>query len=189
MKKILNLTVEDSFGLKWKKNVKELELELDQTILQIKHLYDSKTVKIRGRDFRKDDLKINLKLSFHKLKSYSIPDVIWDHIETHADLNLVYPILHESLTFDNYQEKFDLLLYLEECQNHLNMMNFILKGAVMKKQIFNNDFYLTVKVKGLDERRPSVLKGDKVNAYYSNETNEKYYEGIIHEVKNYLNFI
>ena len=133
MKKILNFTVEDSFGLKWKKNVKELGL--DQTIVQIKHLYDSKTVKIRGRDFRKDDLKINLKLSFHKLNSYSVPDVLWDHIETHTDLNLVYPILHKSLMFDNYKEKFDLLLHLEECQNHLNMMNFTLKGAVMKTNV------------------------------------------------------
>lgn len=185
MKKIVNFTVEDSFGLKWKKNVKELGL--NQTIVQIKHLYDSKTVKIRGRNFTRHDLKINLKLSFHKLKSYSVPDVLWDYIETHTDFNLVYPILHKSLTFDNYKEKFDLLLHIEECQNHLNMMNFTLEKAVMKKEILNNNFYLTVKVKGLDERRPSILKGDKVNAYYSNETNDKYYEGIIHEVKNDFN--
>ena len=55
--------------------------------------------------------------------------------------------------------------------------------------MLNNDFYLTVKVKGLDERRPSVHKDDKVNAYYSYETNEKYYEGITHQVKNHLNLI
>lgn len=100
---------------------------------------------------------------------YDIPAVLWKTIvtlelekksnaESEAVVRQLLPILDKSLDMDNYKQRFTYLLFLEEIQLSLNMRKFNMSDAIFHK----NGEYLALKIPGLAEKRPSLMKGDRI---------------------------
>ncbi|XP_033647607.1 putative helicase MOV-10 isoform X2 [Asterias rubens] len=87
------------------------------------------------------------------------------------------------LKWDNYVEKLSDLLHIEELQMEVDIRRYDLEGTTMKK----DGGFLRLKVPGLAENRPSVLKGDHLFAWYTNERSNKEdakkYKGYVHRVE------
>ncbi|XP_014205126.1 probable RNA helicase armi [Copidosoma floridanum] len=129
---------------------------------------------------------------------YEIPHILWstvdliiqekkNRIESELALQKVVPHLKETLNFENYELRFQHLLYLEEIADILNMQKYEMNCAVMKK----NGEFLTLTVPGLAEKRPSLIVGDRIVVTYNWEKDAKNYESYIHKIINtdvYLKF-
>ncbi|XP_025018774.1 putative helicase MOV-10 isoform X1 [Python bivittatus] len=93
--------------------------------------------------------------------------------------------LKATLEFDNYSEKFCLLLHLEEIQMEVDIHRYDMKKASMFIDKHNKKL-LVLKAPGVAENRPSVLKGDHLFVS-SVEGHTKYpvtlYKGYVHAVE------
>ncbi|KAK7102225.1 putative helicase mov-10-B.1 isoform X2 [Littorina saxatilis] len=90
----------------------------------------------------------------------------------------------DQLTVNNYQKRFEALLYLEEHQTTVDMEMYFMEKVRLQKHGRGN--LLSLEVPGLAENRPSVLKGDHlyVRKYVGpGEYSRKEYQGIVHEVQ------
>ncbi|XP_033825188.1 putative helicase mov-10-B.1 [Periophthalmus magnuspinnatus] len=92
-------------------------------------------------------------------------------------------ILEAALSWENYAEKFKLMLFLEELQMEVDIQRYNIPNdnqpeATMKKE----KKLLVLEVPGVAENRPSVLRGDQLLAYPIGETNKKY-RGYVHCVQ------
>ena len=94
------------------------------------------------------------------------------------NLTAIYPILREELTFENYMDKFQLLIQLEEIDGDINLHTYDRDGVCFVK----NGIFLELEVPGLAEGRPSVQVGDSVIARPF-PAGGRIYEGCIHRVK------
>lgn len=99
---------------------------------------------------------------------FKIPRYIWNavmntvengksQVECEVILGDEIPCLLKQLTFETYKERFHVLLYLEEIAQTLNLQQYDLESAIMRRC---RD-YLVLKVPGLVEKRPSLLVGDR----------------------------
>ncbi|XP_054641470.1 putative helicase mov-10-B.1 isoform X2 [Dunckerocampus dactyliophorus] len=122
------------------------------------------------------------------LKYYRIPGDMPSLIQslkndTHSDKR---ETLECSLTFENYSDKFHLMLYLEEHQMEVDIRRYFIPNSQMKFATMERDRYnkklLILKIPGLSENRPSVLRGDKLMVYPQEETCVKYC-GYVHKVE------
>uniref|UniRef100_A0A8C5BSX3 RNA helicase n=1 Tax=Gadus morhua TaxID=8049 RepID=A0A8C5BSX3_GADMO len=94
-------------------------------------------------------------------------------------------LLDSPLTMENYCERFELLLYLEELQmlndiKRYNIPNKDTEYATMSKDPGNKKL-LVLQVPGVAENRPSVLRGDNILVCPIGETRVKY-RGYVHAV-------
>ncbi|XP_072223489.1 putative helicase mov-10-B.2 [Leuresthes tenuis] len=94
-------------------------------------------------------------------------------------------MLESPLSWENYTDKFQLLLYLEERQMEVdirryNIPNIEKEFAVLKNDQFNKKL-LVLELPGVSENRPSVLRGDALLVYPQGETGVKY-RGYVHSV-------
>lgn len=83
----------------------------------------------------------------------------------------------ESLTLKNYAQRFHLLLYLEEFKTDVDIREYDKTDQVLEKR--GSMFYL--KVEGLSENRPSVMRHDSIYVCKAGDRTVRY-EGIVHEV-------
>ncbi|XP_057673165.1 putative helicase mov-10-B.1 [Corythoichthys intestinalis] len=95
-------------------------------------------------------------------------------------------VLTGPLRFKNYSKRFHELLYMEEEQMQLNIRRYFIPNsdneyAIMERDPANSKL-LILKVPGLSENRPSVLRGDKLLVYPQGETKHKYC-GYVHKVE------
>ncbi|XP_023280958.1 putative helicase mov-10-B.2 isoform X2 [Seriola lalandi dorsalis] len=95
-------------------------------------------------------------------------------------------LLESPLSWENYTEKLQLLLYLEELQMEVDIKKYNIpnddrKETVMYKDTVNKKL-LVLEVPGVSENRPSVLRGDQLLAYPKGETGVKY-RGYVHCVQ------
>uniref|UniRef100_A0A8C2ZHV5 RNA helicase n=1 Tax=Cyclopterus lumpus TaxID=8103 RepID=A0A8C2ZHV5_CYCLU len=95
-------------------------------------------------------------------------------------------LLESPLSWEDYTEKFQLLLYLEDRQMEVdikryNITNSEKEHAVMRRDVVNKKL-LILEVPGVSENRPSVLRGDSLLAYPAGETGVKY-RGYVHSVQ------
>lgn len=97
--------------------------------------------------------------------------------ETMRSLKKKYPILGENMDANNYQERFHLLLHLEEIQHFHNMRTYDRERA----HFFPEEEYLALQVDNIAERRPSLVIGDHLEAINPRNPKEVY-EGYIHRV-------
>jgi helicase MOV-10 len=89
----------------------------------------------------------------------------------------------------SYCDKFSKLLHVEEMQMEVDMAKYKMKKAKLKKpkaSAKGKQEYLTLEVPGLAEKRPSLVRGDRlfVRKLAADGTPEKKrYEGYIHHVE------
>lgn len=69
-------------------------------------------------------------------------------------------ILGNPLSWKTYSKKFELLLYLEELEMEADMRKY--STEMTNKQMVREGNLLVLKVPGVSEKRPSVLRGDEV---------------------------
>uniref|UniRef100_A0A673M8R7 RNA helicase n=1 Tax=Sinocyclocheilus rhinocerous TaxID=307959 RepID=A0A673M8R7_9TELE len=93
-------------------------------------------------------------------------------------------VLDTQLCMKNYKERFHLLLHLEEIQMEVDIKKYDLYGKTMTLDKSNKKL-LILKVPGVAENRPSVLRGDKLNVCLSEDRNQPItvYEGYVHSVE------
>lgn len=92
--------------------------------------------------------------------------------------DLVSRSISESLCFQNYEDRFHNLLYMEELSVILSLRDF----DIVRANFIRNDEYLMLEVDNLSERRPSVLIGDRVFAFNPNEPSSERKEGYVHKL-------
>uniref|UniRef100_A0A9J7ZVQ7 RNA helicase n=1 Tax=Cyprinus carpio carpio TaxID=630221 RepID=A0A9J7ZVQ7_CYPCA len=93
-------------------------------------------------------------------------------------------VLDTQLCMKNYKERFHLLLHLEEIQMEVDIKKYDLYGKTMTLDKSNKKL-LILKVPGVAENRPSVLRGDKLNVCLSEDRSQPItvYEGYVHSVE------
>lgn len=96
----------------------------------------------------------------------------------------VKKLLESSLDMKNYSHRFHLLLHLEEIQMEVDISNYDMHNQTMTKDQGNKKL-LTLKVPGVAENRPSVLRGDclKVIKSGSKGAGVTLYTGYVHKVE------
>ncbi|XP_019402364.1 PREDICTED: putative helicase MOV-10 [Crocodylus porosus] len=93
--------------------------------------------------------------------------------------------LEAPLQFGNYTEKFQLLLHLEEVQMEVDIRRYDLQDTPMVHDPNNNQL-LILKVPGVAENRPSLLRGDHLFSTLSKERGCRglvQYKGYVHRVE------
>nr|XP_020471905.1 putative helicase mov-10-B.1 [Monopterus albus] len=95
-------------------------------------------------------------------------------------------LLESPLSWENYCEKFHLLLFLEELQMEVDIKRYNIPNndkeyATMVRDPANKKL-LILEVPGVSENRPSVLRGDKLLVCPLGETGVKYC-GYVHSVQ------
>uniref|UniRef100_A0A671Q0P8 RNA helicase n=1 Tax=Sinocyclocheilus anshuiensis TaxID=1608454 RepID=A0A671Q0P8_9TELE len=94
-------------------------------------------------------------------------------------------LLESDLSFHNYMERFDLLLYLEEDQMCLDIKRYDKNDVSMVKD-HENKRLLVLELPGVSENRPSVLRGDHLLLTKSEEvqlSTVTKYKGYVHRVE------
>uniref|UniRef100_A0AAY4B686 RNA helicase n=1 Tax=Denticeps clupeoides TaxID=299321 RepID=A0AAY4B686_9TELE len=101
------------------------------------------------------------------------------------NLNTLKSLLESPLTFQNYTERFQLLLHLEEVQMHVDIKRYDMEDVPMERDPRNKRFLL-LHVPGVAENRPSVLRGDHI---WVTKWKERHlnpvpkYKGFVHRVE------
>ncbi|NWQ59485.1 SDE3 helicase, partial [Neopipo cinnamomea] len=122
------------------------------------------------------------------LDSYQYPKNLKDTIllgpNTNASSNwaAMSSLLEAPLEADNYQEKFQLLLHLEEIQMEVDIRRYDMKDVTMVQ----DRGLLVLNVPGVAENRPSVLRGDHLFVHLSSERDCSpliQYKGYVHSVE------
>nr|CAD7408107.1 unnamed protein product [Timema cristinae] len=87
-----------------------------------------------------------------------------------------------NLSANNYCDLFSLLLHIEEHQMKIDIHTFDCDNQILKA-IPGEHNLLALKVPGLAENRPSVLRGDAIYVEILGDNNHLRYEGIVHRVR------
>ncbi|XP_008556332.1 probable RNA helicase armi [Microplitis demolitor] len=133
--------------------------------------------------------------NFIKVRSgvYRIPQRYWNiilpcinekrsAIELEGVVGEALAFLNDTLTLHNYRDRFHALLYLEEMNLTIEMQKYDMDSAVMT----HAGEYLSLKVPGLAEKRPSLIIGDRVIVSFNWDSSggKIKNEGFVHKVKN-----
>uniref|UniRef100_A0AAY4B6J4 RNA helicase n=1 Tax=Denticeps clupeoides TaxID=299321 RepID=A0AAY4B6J4_9TELE len=125
------------------------------------------------------------------LEQYNIPPHINDLVmfmnsgKDFSFLRFMRSLLESPLTFQNYTERFQLLLHLEEVQMHVDIKRYDMEDVPMERDPRNKRFLL-LHVPGVAENRPSVLRGDHI---WVTKWKERHlnpvpkYKGFVHRVE------
>ncbi|XP_045199389.2 putative helicase mov-10-B.1 [Mercenaria mercenaria] len=89
-------------------------------------------------------------------------------------------VLDCDLTAQNYKNKFDTLLWIEELQMVEDIKRYDMLNVTLEQE--RGTRLLILQVPGLMERRPSVLKGDRVYLYADGNGTIQY-EAFVHRVE------
>uniref|UniRef100_A0A7N6FBN5 RNA helicase n=1 Tax=Anabas testudineus TaxID=64144 RepID=A0A7N6FBN5_ANATE len=103
-----------------------------------------------------------------------------------STFSILRTVLESPLSWENYFEKFQLLLFLEELQMEVDIRRYNIPNkdrdhAIMIRDPVNKKL-LIMEVPGVSENRPSVLRGDKLLVYPAGEKQVKYC-GYVHSVQ------
>ncbi|KAK5863608.1 hypothetical protein PBY51_000629 [Eleginops maclovinus] len=123
-----------------------------------------------------------------ELKQYKIPPYMSQLIQS-LKQRYVYDkraLLESPLSWENYSEKFQLLLYLEELQMEVDIKRYNIPNSEKEHTTMSRDKtnkkLLILEVPGVAENRPSVLRGDSLLVYPAGEKKVKY-RGYVHSVQ------
>ncbi|XP_059050949.1 probable RNA helicase armi isoform X2 [Achroia grisella] len=130
-----------------------------------------------------------------KVGNFPIPDKVWSAVLGDSDQTIFssdyktildrielnfFPFLSQDLNINNYIDKWHTLLYMEEVQANINIRAYDMPKAFL----IQRQDYLILEIKGLAEKRPSLVKGDRVIVKDIWNDNSSQFEGFIHCVKN-----
>uniref|UniRef100_A0A8C2FJY5 RNA helicase n=1 Tax=Cyprinus carpio TaxID=7962 RepID=A0A8C2FJY5_CYPCA len=93
-------------------------------------------------------------------------------------------LLQSPLGFHNYAERFDLLLYLEECQMHVDIKRYNRDQVTLF--IDSDKRLMVLNLPGVSENRPPVLRGDHLLLTKCEEvqlSTVTKYKGFVHKVE------
>ncbi|CAM9845925.1 unnamed protein product [Bubo scandiacus] len=120
------------------------------------------------------------------LDTYDYPKSLKDAIlrgpRASSDWADMQSLLEAALQPENYQQKFQLLLHLEEIQMEVDIRRYDMQDVTMVK----DRALLVLDVPGVAESRPSVLKGDHLFVHLSSERDHSplvQYKGYVHGVE------
>ncbi|XP_072336263.1 putative helicase MOV-10 isoform X1 [Scyliorhinus torazame] len=93
-------------------------------------------------------------------------------------------LLTSRLVFDNYGERFSLLLHVEEIQMEADITRYNMEDVTMERDHQWNKL-LVLKVPGVAENRPSVLRADHLFVSKSDDRSQPItrYKGYVHAVE------
>uniref|UniRef100_A0A671PXS4 RNA helicase n=1 Tax=Sinocyclocheilus anshuiensis TaxID=1608454 RepID=A0A671PXS4_9TELE len=124
-----------------------------------------------------------LRLNISEPENYNIKKIKYEIIRnynyTHYFNKQISP-----LGFHNYAERFDLLLYLEECQMHVDIKRYNKDQVTLFKDYDKR--LMVLNLPGVSENRPSVLRGDHLLLTKSEEvqlSTVTKYKGYVHKVE------
>ncbi|XP_072941248.1 probable RNA helicase armi [Epargyreus clarus] len=128
-----------------------------------------------------------------RLGSYPIPEKVWstilgdsnqticssdfDKIIARIETNL--PCLYRELNITNYLDRWHTLLFMEEIQENIDIRVHDISNTFL----IRCQEYLGIEIKGLSEKRPSIVVGDSVIVKSTFDPNKSQYEGFIHAIK------
>ncbi|XP_008334715.1 putative helicase mov-10-B.1 [Cynoglossus semilaevis] len=133
-------------------------------------------------------VRLEMKVPLH---NYNVPSYINQLVETlrkpGSGRDIRRGILESPLCWQNYAEKFKLMLYLEELQMKVDIRRYNIPNRETTEPIpmFRDKFnkkLLVLEVAGVSENRPSVLRGDQLLVRREGETDVKY-RGYVHSVE------
>merc|ERR550519_1147483 len=122
-----------------------------------------------------------------ELKSYAIPDIrhkvlnhgieLWEGAskKDRHEIGKCHQLLADNLNPRNYKERLELLLQCEEHQMKLDIRHYDMTAVELTKR----NQVLELKVPGLLENRPSIIKGDRL--YLRQSGGGPMFEAIVHE--------
>ncbi|XP_071805215.1 putative helicase MOV-10 isoform X3 [Asterias amurensis] len=120
------------------------------------------------------------KLKMRQAKYYPIPDHLRWMLNNKHKIEEVRKTIKPDLAWVNYVSKLSNLLYVEECQMEVDIKRYDMKGVPMQQ----DGKFLRLRIPGLAENRPSVLKGDHLFARFSTDSEDgKTYKGYVHRVE------
>ncbi|XP_039972013.1 putative helicase mov-10-B.2 [Xiphias gladius] len=152
------------------------------------------TVIVEGvppENFVVQHLKTTVKLGDYKYLHYlkelakqRMEDTEYLSSATRQKLPSVKSLLECPLRMKNYSHRFHLLLHLEEIQMEVDIRKYDLHNQTMT-QDKSNQKLLTLRVPGVAENRPSVLRGDSLRVSKSEDKAEPItlYTGYVHRVE------
>ncbi|XP_068626233.1 probable RNA helicase armi [Battus philenor] len=121
-----------------------------------------------------------------RLGSFPVPEKLWNtllsnnkHDKIFEDIENRFPFLTKQCNGFNYTDKWHTLLYMEEIQQNIHMR----AHDNPKVFLIRYQEYLCVQIKGLAERRPSIIKGDRAIVKDLWSDNIPCYEGYVHTIK------
>lgn len=103
-----------------------------------------------------------------------------DTVEEQARLQQARDVLEAELAMENYAERFQLLLHCEQFQEQRDVRYFDMEGVEVKLE--RSSGLVVLEVPGLQEGRPSVLKGDKLYLRECGSSRMVEYEAFVHQV-------
>ncbi|KAK7308013.1 hypothetical protein VNO77_41569 [Canavalia gladiata] len=115
----------------------------------------------------------------NRLPRYDIPRDIRQLLES----NQVPQVVGEGLTRKSYASYFKTLIIMEEIQLEEDMRTYDMERITMRKR---SNYFLSLEVPGLAERRPSLVHGDYIFAKLASEHDDNsipIYQGFIHRVE------
>ena len=89
-------------------------------------------------------------------------------------------LLEKNLSEENYTARWELLLHCEQWQEERDIRNFDMEGVTLELER-NTSGLVVLEVPGLQENRPSVLRGDKLFVRQAGKGLIEY-EGFVHTV-------
>ncbi|XP_053943610.1 helicase MOV-10 [Cuculus canorus] len=133
--------------------------------------------------YQKDELEREIPLGTYQYPK-SLKDTILLGPNTSASSNwsAMRSLLEAPLQAENYQQKFQLLLHLEEIQMEVDIRRYDMQDVAMVQ----DKELLVLDVPGVAENRPSVLKGDHLFVHLSSERDRSplvQFKGYVHSVE------
>ncbi|XP_066519855.1 putative helicase mov-10-B.1 isoform X2 [Hoplias malabaricus] len=136
-------------------------------------------------------LKVVVKLKDYKYPAYlkglvkhQLADTEKLSPAARQQLSRVRGVLETPLCIKQYAENFHILLHLEEIQMEVDIKKYDMYNQIMTQDKTNKNL-LVLKVPGVAENRPSVLRGDHINVCRSGDMNTPVtmYKGYVHRVE------
>lgn len=110
-----------------------------------------------------------------RLGFFPIPNIVYDSMA----INDITPLhLETPIAPENYANRFQTILWIEEAHQAIEMHRYDIYGAMLGK---HDDGNLILPVPGLAEGRPSLMRGDRV--LLKSEKRQTKYEGFISDVR------
>ncbi|XP_038054524.1 putative helicase MOV-10 [Patiria miniata] len=128
----------------------------------------------------------NSVLKMRDLDMYHVPRHLRYQINSKDEVEDVKNHIEVPLCWENYAPKLSKLLHIEECQMEVDIRRYDMHGVTLKRE---GPKFLKLRVLGLAENRPSVLKGDHLFARYTSDRSNshpeqiKTYKGYVHRVE------